>query len=249
MYLRKTALAVAACLMVATAQAQTYTKITGANVDFYFDVDEFSDQHVAVSGNSFVISSTRTTVINDYTASGSFIVVPHAGYLVSSFAQGTVSSVMTYQLGSNGDSVFADYTVSSRASVDAGSFSNGAFTASQTNAAAYMDGSHAQRSKPFGGNGNPGTLAVGSNAMADVRTPAPSNYAYNNHPGYHANALYVDGDAILGGSGFLVNPLKLAFAFDTVAVSAVPEADTYAMLAAGLGLLGLVARRRKQRQA
>ena len=67
MFARKTVLALAACLMAASAQAQTYTKITGTNVDFYFDAGEFSDEHVFASGNNFVITSTRTTVINDYT--------------------------------------------------------------------------------------------------------------------------------------------------------------------------------------
>jgi hypothetical protein len=35
------------------------------------------------------------------------------------------------------------------------------------------------------------------------------------------------------------------FTFDNINVSAVPEPETYAMLAAGLGLLGFMARRKK----
>jgi hypothetical protein len=37
--------------------------------------------------------------------------------------------------------------------------------------------------------------------------------------------------------------------FNAVAVTAVPEPETYAMLIAGLGFLGFMARRRKQKGA
>jgi hypothetical protein len=38
-------------------------------------------------------------------------------------------------------------------------------------------------------------------------------------------------------------------ALDNVSVTAVPEPESYAMLLAGLGLMGAIARRRKQNQA
>jgi hypothetical protein len=41
------------------------------------------------------------------------------------------------------------------------------------------------------------------------------------------------------------NPTGLRVEFTSSSVSAVPEADTYAMMLAGLGLVGFVARRRK----
>jgi hypothetical protein len=40
-----------------------------------------------------------------------------------------------------------------------------------------------------------------------------------------------------------------AFVIDNLSVSAVPEPETYAMMLAGLGLMGFMGRRRKAKQA
>lgn len=62
--------------------------------------------------------------------------------------------------------------------------------------------------------------------------------------GLSAGNYYVAVNGVVAGSG------GGAYGSDlTIAVSAVPEADTYAMMAAGLGLLGFVARRKKAKQA
>ncbi|MDC8758460.1 PEP-CTERM sorting domain-containing protein [Janthinobacterium fluminis] len=51
---------------------------------------------------------------------------------------------------------------------------------------------------------------------------------------YDSNGVKKNGGTILSHAGFFGSP-----------VSAVPEADTYAMLLAGLGMIGFIARRRK----
>src|SRR5450830_613801 len=53
--------------------------------------------------------------------------------------------------------------------------------------------------------------------------------------------------AFNSGSGYNNSPMNFALQVD--AVAAVPEADSYAMLLAGLGLLGFISRRRKNEQA
>lgn len=59
--------------------------------------------------------------------------------------------------------------------------------------------------------------------------------------GVNTLSFVVTNDAQSGG-----NPTGLRAEFLTSAVTAVPEPETYAMLLAGLGLMGAVARRRKQ---
>lgn len=64
--------------------------------------------------------------------------------------------------------------------------------------------------------------------------------------GSGADAAFLSGINRVGGS--LVDPTDLKFAADgNVVLAAVPEAETYAMMLAGLGLIGYTVRRRKQR--
>lgn len=65
--------------------------------------------------------------------------------------------------------------------------------------------------------------------------------------GSGSDAAFLAGINRVGGN--LVDPSDLKFAADgnVVLAAAVPEAETYAMMLAGLGLVGYAARRRKQR--
>lgn len=64
------------------------------------------------------------------------------------------------------------------------------------------------------------------------------------------NPLFVAGNFVASGNTASFNWQGLSFGQgDVINISAVPEPETYAMLLAGLGMMGFVARRRKNEQA
>jgi len=91
------------------------------------------------------------------------------------------------------------------------------------------------------------TPAIFINGNAFLGDGAPTGYNIGNHlvtlasqfvPGLNSIDFQVEGNFATNGMGLRVESVS--------APSAVPEPETYAMLLAGLGLLGFVARRRTQ---
>lgn len=82
-----------------------------------------------------------------------------------------------------------------------------------------------------------GTNALGSGA-------GTNDYWSFNTAGLTAGSYYIAIDGVVqgAGGGTYASDLNLA-------IAPVPEAETYAMMVAGLGLLGFVARRKKSKQA
>jgi hypothetical protein len=78
------------------------------------------------------------------------------------------------------------------------------------------------------------SITVDANTEAFV----PGSVAMKDKPLYIFLEDFVGSDAIAGN-----------VYFDNIAVTAVPESETYAMMLAGLGVMGFIARRRKNGQA
>ncbi len=115
-------------------------------------------------------------------------------------------------------------------------------------------------SYPFGGQGYPGWAALSWDWYAD--DDAPGVALGQSLPGFGFSASYAPvkgpfllrfalGSDVLGDPAIPGSPLAQAAGYATPfeVTGVVPEASTYAMMLAGLGLLGFMARRRKQQSA
>ncbi|HEX8601137.1 MAG TPA: hypothetical protein VF774_00695 [Pseudoduganella sp.] len=237
-----TALALAA----GTAQAADFVKVSGTNVDFYYDAD-FWTLGASVNGNSITVSPggvyQRADVTEGaadpyqgpvFTASVDFtrtfaqslIAVAHAGYQLNNDIASTASAT-TQSTGSSG---FGTYDLQNV--YTSGSFANGTFTGSEEIGGSvewayfyyelYSNGSDS------------GTIPL------QVGTPLTSHSAIA-VDGTFRGAASVTG---LGMAAAGLNSVSYSFG-----VSAVPEADHYAMLGVGLALVGFAARRRTRARA
>jgi hypothetical protein len=97
------------------------------------------------------------------------------------------------------------------------------------------------------------SLNQGPNAYADFLMDGspPLSYSlfieinWNNSSGQ----LVLDNTFGSASPGELANAINYSDQMVSYSVTAVPEAETYAMMMAGLGLIGVIARRREHRQA
>jgi hypothetical protein len=220
---------------VSSAQAVNYVEIDGANVKFYYDSDFWGVGAATVTGNSiaFAISDDFEIFSKISTASGSgaaghidqssigVFAVAKGGYSVSSVVGGNATSSYSF---TTGDGV-ASSAISS--DIYGGVYSGGTFNATQ-----YEDSFQASDSVYSTGAASSGSYSISGSAGT------PSN-------NYSAVGLLTQ--IGVGVSQFHKGRAdtaltEVAYNF---AVTAVPEPETYAMMIAGLGLVGFAARRRK----
>ena len=172
--------------------------------------------------NYALSSSTTTVASNGYvTANGSFPLAGNwlANDSTSSWLTPTDNQGDTYDASSNG--IYTWSTTFNLAGFDATTASLTGRFAADNSAIAYLNGVQIGTS---GGFTSWSSFAASNNFNAGVNTLSfvVTNLAQN------------------GG-----NPTGLRVEFLSSNVTAVPEADTYAMMMAGLGLMGLIARRKK----
>ena len=82
------------------------------------------------------------------------------------------------------------------------------------------------------------------NAILDSNYPDLLNAAPDFGQGFGLASVIAGHYSPLGGTG--INRASVAFSVDSVTVTAVPEAETYAMMLAGLGLVGWTTLRRRR---
>ena len=90
-----------------------------------------------------------------------------------------------------------------------------------------------------------GVTQLGSYTGSYALNPANGNQSASGQ--VYFNAFSTSGQAITRIT--FASPLQNAFETDNFAVTAVPEPETYAMLLAGLGLMGTIVRRRNKSKA
>lgn len=221
---------------MSSAQAANYIEIDGANVKFFYDADFWGVGSASVTGNSisfsisddfevFAKSSTNTGSGAgghvDYSQAGVFAVAK-SGYSVSGAVGASATSTYSFTTG-----------LGSSTTLLAGSIYGGAYSAGGFDAAYYEDDFY--NSVTVYSNSNP---APGTGGTITAGAGTANNY-------YSAVGL----DTQLGIGALQTGKGRTDTALTNVsynfAVTAVPEPETYAMMIAGLGLVGFAARRRK----
>jgi hypothetical protein len=237
-----------ACLVAGMAQAQGYTKFSGANLDFYFDTAALGGASVSVNGNAFTMSGSP------FYDPQQFIVVPHSNFLVSNYVSGSLNAQFGYGLASwsgNMMSISAEATID----VSSGVYNNGVFNAVQNNVASagffmsqWLEGGSyveipidpCEQPDPY--QGCSFTIVVPYSGTLPMTLDWDGHAGQNVMPGYFSNAIQVTANVWATGDG-AGDVTQLSFSFDGVAAP-VPEPATYALLLAGLGMIGYAARRK-----
>ena len=222
--------------VASSAQAVNFVEIDGANLTFFYDADFWGLGTASVTGNkiSFAISDDFDVTAKSSTVSGhgaaahvddnslSVFAVAKSGYSVSSLVQASSSTSVNFTTG-NGTA----------AGVLSGSVSGGAFNGDDF-VAIHNDGSYYDDFQ----------LYTGSSPYSTTAALAANGGVAGNFYAATGVETFIGVGTEQYGKG--LSHAALTDVSYNFSVTAVPEPETYAMLLAGLGLVGFTARRRKQ---
>lgn len=220
---------------VSSAQAANYVEIDGTNVKFFYDTDFWGVGAATVTGNSisFAISDDFAVFgkTNSSTGVGAAIHVDQAlsgviavaktGYSVSSAVSASGKASYSFTTGAG----VAQSQVG--ASIYGGYYTGSSFT-SQSYEGSFSESAQVNST----GQASDGVFTV--NAAAGSASNYFSAVGLNTQIGIAAQ------QSTKGRTDAILTAVSYNFA-----VAAVPEPETYAMMIAGLGLVGFAARRRK----
>jgi hypothetical protein len=226
------AAALLAAGVVSSAHADII-EIDGANVKFFYDSDVWGDYTATVTGNSisFALADFDLTAKVSTKTGGSlaaqglggepaFYAVAKSGYAVNAWVNASTSG--SYSLAASGGSAGGSLS----GAIWGGTYSGGAFSGGT-----YLGEYDNYATLTSTGTATAGALVINTGGGAG--------------PAYGALAIdtYLNAFATQSGKGITNTTLNTAdFTFT---VTAVPEPETYAMMIAGIGLVGFAARRRK----
>lgn len=216
-------------------QAATYQMLPGLNVDFYYDTDYWGANTATVSGNSIFFdvsgydasaasfgSRNLTEYVHESTSAG-IIVVARDEFLLAPVLRAT--SLGDYTLAANGGHVELNLA----GSLSTGAFNGGVYTPSLQYLGSYFSGAFKE-----------------SDGSPESGTFGKSDFAYNNGSGDRTIlGVEVSLTALASQTGAGTTSAELNTArYDFYISNAVPEPEVYAMLLAGLALVGVRTRHR-----
>lgn len=229
--------------------AITYIHVAGADADFYYNADFFGPNAATVHGNEITLSVFPDYSLSDQVHAPSVtgatgfsefvknavIAVAHNGYSLVGAMTPTLHGTYAVSGGAASASMTIDYAPGWQGSLAAGQFSTG---------------------KSIGWyNGSTGVSSKGASVSGSWTLPAAA-HGFNGDDRYSA----VSTSLTLRASTYIVGVGSAEFSLGSVSFNAnvfagppidvpvptpVPEPESYAMLLAGFGLLGFMAKRRK----